>query len=471
MKWFLGVLLLLLAALVLKSGLLAYATYVLLATLIVSRLLARSWIGNLTAERSCDRSTAEIDDRATVTVKLRNSGLLPVPWVLLEDLLPKAALNQRPPRLKVKGKRIQLRLVRAGKEITLKYTLECQQRGYYQIGPVVMESGDLFGLHRRYRVAAEPHYLLVYPKVIPLTGYDIASRRPIGDVRLSLRLYEDPTRIAGVRPYEAGDPMNRVHWGATARTGALHSKIWEPSTLSGATLLLDFHRSGYPNQGEPVRSELAVTAAVSLAHAVSQMGQQVGLVSNAGDAAERIRLHGWEGDFRTRTAAQRRARSAEEEPRVHPLFVETRRGVEQFQRIREALARVELSDVRTFPELIIEMAGRLPRDATIVAVLPAVPIETAVALGNLRRQGFAVTAVLILMDEDPLQRGYGRLVAEGIRDVRHLRDESALPSLCQQQLLGPTAGGWSPFEEVAARGEQTTGWADRTPYQWNGPEE
>src|SRR5947209_6348758 len=109
MKWFLGVLLLLLAALVLKSGLLAYATYVLLATLIVSRLLARSWISNLTADRTCDRTTAEIDDRATVTVKLRNTGQLPVPWVLLEDLLPKAALAQRPPRLKVKGKRLQLR--------------------------------------------------------------------------------------------------------------------------------------------------------------------------------------------------------------------------------------------------------------------------------------------------------------------------------------------------------------------------
>ena len=66
-----------------------------------------------------------------------------------------------------------------------------------------------------YRVAAEPHYLLVYPKLVPLEGYDLTSRRPIGDVRMAHRLYEDPTRIAGVRPYEAGDPLNRVHCRAT----------------------------------------------------------------------------------------------------------------------------------------------------------------------------------------------------------------------------------------------------------------
>src|SRR5437660_7374531 len=150
-------------------------------------------------------------------------------------------------------------------------------RGYYQIGPMVMESGDLFGLHRRYCVDAEPHYLLVYPRTVPLEGYDLASRRPIGDVRLVHRLYEDPTRIVGIRPYEAGDPLNRVHWRATARTGQLHSKVYDPSTMAGAMLLLDLHHAGYPARGEPRRSDLAVTTAVSLANAVALLSQQVGL--------------------------------------------------------------------------------------------------------------------------------------------------------------------------------------------------
>ncbi len=434
MKWFLGALLLLLAALLLESSLLAYAMYVLLALLLLSRWFARAWIGSLTATRTCKQLTAEIGERVPVELTITNTGGLPVPWLLVEDLLPQYALDKRFPRLKIKGKRLQIAMLRPGATLEMKYRIECRMRGYFQIGPVTLESGDLFGLHRRFRVLTEPTFLLVYPRIVPLLGYDIASRRPIGDVRLTHRLYEDPTRIAGVRAYEAGDPLNRVHWRATARTGALHSKVYEPSTLSGATVLLDFHQAGYHSQGEPFRSELAVTTAVSLANAIYEMGQQIGLATNGRDAADRIKTEGWGHDPRTRLEARATAAMRENNERLQPLLVETRRGVEQLQRIRETLARVELTDGLRFAELVSETISRLPRDATILAVLPEVPVETAIALGNLRRAGLAVAVVLILLDDAPLERAYGRLVAEGIRDIRHLKSEEELPELCRRQV-------------------------------------
>jgi uncharacterized repeat protein (TIGR01451 family) len=438
MKWWLGALLLLAVALILESGLLAYAMYVLLGVLLTSRYLARNWIGHLEARRQITRQTAEIDDTITVTVFVRNTGWLPVPWVLLEDLLPKRALAVDQPRLEVKGKRIQVRMIGPQREIEVRYRLTARMRGYYQIGPLVLEGGDLFGLHRRYRSVTEPQYLLVYPKVVPLEGYDLASRRPIGEVQLSHRLYEDPTRISGVREYQVGDPLNRVHWRATARTGQLHCKVYEPSTLSGASILLDFHEAGYPSRREPHRSELAVATVVSLAHAVYLMGQQVGLATNGRDAADRIRREGWVGDYRTRQAVRQRNVMSERSERLRPQVVPTSRGVESFQRIRETLARVEWTDGLTFAQLVLEVAPRLPRDATVIAVLPSVPTETALALGNLRRRGFAVAVVLILIDDQDLEQAYGRLLAEGIRDVRHLKSEAGLPTLCQQQVRQPT---------------------------------
>src|SRR5262249_20676562 len=191
----------------------------------------------------------------------------------------------------------------------------------------------------------------------------------------------------------------------------------------------DFHATGYPARGEPHRSELAVTAAISLANAVYEMGQQVGLVSNGGDAADRLRLEDWKNEQQSRTAARRVAAMSEHSDRLQPLIIETRRGVEQLQRMRELLARIELLEGLTFPQLIDETDSRLPRDATVVAVLPQVTVATALTLGNLRRRGFAVTAVLILFDETELERGYGRLLAEGIKDVRHLKGEAELPCL------------------------------------------
>ncbi len=190
----------------------------------------------------------------------------------------------------MKGQRLAVAMLGARGSKTLNYQLHFVMRGYYQVGPLVLETGDLFGLHRRFRIVTDPVYIMVYPKVVPLPGYDLASRRPIGEIRLTHRLFEDPTRIAGVRFYQPGDPLNRVNWAATARTGVLHSKVYDASTIAGATIVLDFHRDSYPARTEPSRSELAVTTAVALANAVCLMGQPVGLITNGRDAADRIRL-------------------------------------------------------------------------------------------------------------------------------------------------------------------------------------
>ncbi len=434
MKWFLGASVLLAIALVFNLGLLAYAMYALLGVMLVSRFVARTWSENLHATRECNRLTAYIGESVAVVIKLENRGALPIAWVLAEDLLPRQALIYDPPSLRPVGKRLHLAMLAPKSQKTVYYQLECNRRGYYQIGPLVLETGDVFGLHRRYRVATEPHFLMVYPKVIPLAGFDLASRRPVGEVKMSYRLFEDPTRMAGVRRYERGDPLNRIHWRATARTGELHSKIYEPTTVAGITVLLDFHQSSFAAKHEPVRSELAITAAVSLASAVFEMGQQVGLVTNARDAADRIRQEGWDFDIRTRDAALKAAAMSETSTRLQPLVVETRRGPEQFMRILETLARAELTDGLTLAGLVSETGSRLPRDATVVAIVTEVTEETAVALGNLVRRGYAVSALVNVYDDREYSEAAGKLLAQRI-DARHLRDEAAVSHVCQAHVL------------------------------------
>ncbi len=434
MKWFLGASVLLVIALVFNLGLLAYAMYALLGVMLVSRFVARTWSENLHATRECNRLTAYIGESVAVVIKLENRGALPIAWVLAEDLLPRHALIHDPPSLRPVGKRLHLAMLGPRSQKTAHYQLECNRRGYYQIGPLVLETGDVFGLHRRYRVATEPNFLLVYPKVIPLAGFDLASRRPVGEVKMSYRLFEDPTRMAGVRRYERGDPLNRIHWRATARTGELHSKIYEPTTVAGITVLLDFHQGSFAAKHEPVRSELAITAAVSLASAVFEMGQQVGLVTNARDAADRIRQEGWDFDIRTRDAALKAAAMTETSTRLQPLVVETRRGPEQFLRILETLARAELTDGLSMAGLVSETGSRLPRDATVVAIVTAVTEETAVALGNLVRRGHAVSALVNVYDDREYSEAAGKLLAQRI-DARHLRDEAAVSHVCQAHVL------------------------------------
>src|SRR5262245_16050790 len=151
-KWLIAVAVVLAAALVIESGLLAYAMYVLLGVMLLGRLMARDWIGRITATRRVDATEAEVGDEVPVVVTVRNNGAVPVPWMLLEDMLPPSALRQRPPRITLDGKRLRIGTLFGKSGMIVKYRVQCQMRGYYQIGPLLMESGDLFGLHRRHRV-------------------------------------------------------------------------------------------------------------------------------------------------------------------------------------------------------------------------------------------------------------------------------------------------------------------------------
>ena len=206
--------------------------------------------------------------------------------------------------------------------------------------------------------------------------------------------------------------------------------------------MLDFHRDSYPARNEPGRSELAVTTAVALANAVSLMGQPIGLITNGRDAADRIRRrdeiarHARQVSRANRAATHEMAAMREHDDRLRPLIVPSSRGPESFSRIREVLARVELTDGLTFDQLLIEAEPRMPRDATVVAVLASVTPEMAVSLGRLKRQGFAVSVVLLAFDEVERIDSAGPLIAQGL-PVRALSDEEELYRFCELQLVSP----------------------------------
>jgi uncharacterized protein (DUF58 family) len=429
MRWLIGAVVLLVVAIALDLGLFAYAMYALLGIIIASRALVIGWSGNVVATREMSRDRIKIGDKTAVVIVLKNRNWLPIPWLLVEDLLPRRDLAHNPPKLQISGRRLKMLSFRGRSRQILTYQLNCQCRGYYQLGPLVAETGDVFGLYRRYRVLGEPSFLLVAPEVIPLEGFDIASRRPIGEVRMSHRLFEDPTRIAGVRAYEPGDPLNRIHWRATARTGVLHSKIYEPSTVAGATLLMDFHEQSFAAKDEPVRSELAVTAAASIAGAILQMGQQVGLVTNGRDAADRIRTEGWRHEQFVNRRAALAAGMLEKSQRLRPVVVPTRRSNTQLTDILHTLARLEKTDGMSFSQLVTEAASQLPMSASVIAILTQVTPEMAISLGNLRRRGLAVTAIINVYEDYHFADLSVPLLSERI-ETRHLKDRAAIPRVC-----------------------------------------
>jgi len=375
--------------------------------------------------RDCDEEM-EVGQSTEIVVDITNRSRVPIAWLLVEDLLPRRAISQRPPALRIEGSRIEVFYLPAGQTRQLRYRVVCQRRGYYQIGPTVFETGDLMGLTRRYRIGAPPQYLLVLPRSVPLLGYDIASPRPIGEIRIRDAVMQDPTRIRGIRKWQIGDPLRSVHWAATARTGTLHSKVYEPTSIAGATLVVDLHRDTNPEQHEPLRSDLAISLAASIAAAFYEMNQPIALLTNGRDAADRIRTEGFDTDYRTRGAAQSEAAMRDRDDRLRPVILDADRGPVHFQELRRSLARLELSDGLSIAETVVGTQQRLSHDTTLIVMLQVCNPQTAAMLISMKRRGWAVAVVINTADINDFAASAGPLQADGIETI-HLADEAMLP--------------------------------------------
>ncbi|HEO71520.1 MAG TPA: DUF58 domain-containing protein, partial [Candidatus Hydrogenedentes bacterium] len=323
------------------------------------------------------------------------------------------------------GEHTRLAVLMPGRSVELCYRLRFPRRGYHRVGPVVLESGDLFGLQKRFKTGEQQDYVSVLPTVAYIETFNVSARRPQGPVRISNRVYEDPTRIAGIREYAPGDPMRRVHWKLTARTGELFVKTHEPATVVGGTLVLDFSREAYqPGEGRERLLELAVTTTASISYLLQMSGEQVGMLTNARDAAEVARYHVRSKQAVSRHEADACAGEEGTSTRLSPLQVATLRSPLQAQRIAENLARVLPTDGMSADELILSEFRRLPRDAALLPVVPRVNEQVALALASMKLSGFNVSVFLVGGDEAYAEAA-SFLAPHGIY-VFHIEDERSL---------------------------------------------
>ena len=400
----------------------------------LSRFYADRWANSVTVERQVTSSELQIGESISVGIKLRNNTSYFIPWLFVEDLLSNRVTSKPNLALEVTGLPAKLYFFRSMQIALMTYQIKAMRRGYFQLGPTILETGDLLGLHRNYRVASEPQYILVLPKLVPLQGMNFSSRRPMGDLHVNDRVMEDPTQMVGIREYRAGDSLNRIHWRATARTGTLHTRIFQPTCIQGAMLVLDMHNDTNPDRNEPVRSDLAVTMAASLAHTLYMMNQPFGLISNGRDAADRVRQLRLERDFSDRGSVRADMEMNAKSDRLRPIVVGARTGPEQFAEVHRTLARLERTDGLRFGDLLMETQNRLSRQLSVLVFLQQVDDSMALALGLLRRRGYAISAIVNQHDLDGLQDSAARLVAYHI-PVFTLPDEESIPIVCRDMLL------------------------------------
>lgn len=349
--------------------------YLFAAVYVLSRLWLQRTGGRLQAQRRLV-NRAFCGDQVTVELTLRNASWLPIPWIAIRESLP-----------------VQLRTPSVFRQVTglnarqrrdFEYTLHCKRRGYYFIGPLEMETGDVLGTQPPRRKQLTPDTLIVYPKMVPLQKLGLPTHSPLAALPAKAPLFEDPARVIGMRDYQRGDSPRRIHWTATASSGRLLVKQYRPAIARDTLICLDLRPDDYDLEHQHTATELAITTAASLAnHIISREKLAVGLVTEAWDMLEEK----W-----TRFSLPPRAE------RAHLMS------------LLEALARVQISPMAVkapllpvrrrpptppFTELLRQETLNMNWGATLAIITGKESLELFDTLVYLRRSGFAVVLILI----------------------------------------------------------------------------
>lgn len=352
-------LLLLVAALLLRLDVVFYVVYVLAGTY----ALARWWTGNSVRRLGVHRRFTDhifTGEKTCVEIEIINQSRWPVPWVRYEETPPL--------RLSAGEPLCHAISLRARERIRFSYELIGRQRGYYPIGPGTLHTGDLFGFADAEGIAEAPRYLVVYPRVLPLARVELTSRSPHGTIASRQQLFADPTRITGIRPYRAGDPWRSIDWKSSARSNALQVKQYEPAVSLTTVIFVDLNTETYARQSRISASEWGIVVAASLASYLVTERQAVGLGSNGTDSLTGNRC--WS--------------------------IPPRPGRVHLMKLLERLARVDLANTTPLAEWLPAVTADLSWGTTVIVVTPSGDEVMCAALYRLRRAG--LNSVLVAVE-------------------------------------------------------------------------
>ncbi|HEX6386465.1 MAG TPA: DUF58 domain-containing protein [Anaerolineae bacterium] len=337
-------------------------------------------------ERTFDRSRVFPGEPIRMTVTVINDKILPLTWLQFRDELPVAtesdgAISQVASQLS--GRYIlQNTFSLSGHEKTeRRATLRFQTRGYYRLGPVTYESGDIFTL---FTIEREHQYidtLVVYPQIWALEELGLPAKEPFGEVKVLRSLFTDPIRTQGIRDYRPQDRFRDVHWKATARRGGLQTKVYDPST--GMMIAVFLNVATFPKHWmgfDPELLERAISVAASIANYGMQQDWGIGVYANGSVPNS-----------------------------DQPIRVPPGRSPDQLGHVLEALAAVTEFATGSIERMMLRESPGLPWASTIVLVTAVITDEIMVGLLRLKEAGRRV--VLISLADEPPPKGLGTILS------------------------------------------------------------
>lgn len=339
-----------------------------------TRLWTRYGLTDLVYERRLGSDRAVVGDTVDLDIAVWNRKALPLPWIAADDLVTGGIEVRERKALELEEAALQRRSLRNTwalgwyERVVRHYHLDARRRGVFEFGPVRLHIRDLVGRHAVTEERDLPDRLVVGPRTVAVREVGPA-RAPIGERRARQGLVHDPTLFGGVRPFQPGDTLRRIHWRATARLGRPVSRRWEPARSRQVVLILDVQTLEGPAWAmawdEDAFEGLCVAAA-SLARSLLDGGAAVGLAAA-----------GFSG------TAQRVA------------YLPMRSGLAHLGRVTELLARLGPISSGTLGSLLTWLTQRVPAGASLMILTARQPDTIRPTLRRLQASGYAVEVLVL----------------------------------------------------------------------------
>ncbi len=321
-------------------------------------------------------------EQIPVQITVENRKFLPLSWLRAEDQWPTAVGPEDESVLKSThtpelGMLVNLFSLRWFERTRRTYTMLLRKRGVYRLGPTRLESGDLFGLFEREGEEPALDTVTVFPQPLPFRELHLPTEDPFGDRRTRRRLYEDPNRPMGVRDYHPEDDFRHIHWPATAHTGDLQVKVYQPISSQVMVICLNVSTLQHYWEGTyPGLLEHLVRVTATLVQQALSDGYRVGLISNGCLA------------------------HADQPFRVPPG-----RSPHQEARLMEMLAGVTPFVTGSFDRFLMTEIPRLPYGATLVIVTGLMTPNLAETIYHIKHHNRRVSLLTFALEAPPVIPG------------------------------------------------------------------
>lgn len=327
-----------------------FLVYLTVAIIGGSWLYARRGLRGVRADYRVLNPRTHVGEVLQAMYRVDNADIVTKPWIELwnESTLP-VSLPGRVVGVPARGTRQWL----------AKVTLT--RRGSYRLGTLRVRTGDPFGLFSSEMVVGQPTNVVVFPEIIPLPHWRLPPS-PIDGTAPTRRRYEAATPlVTGVRPYNHGDAINRIHWLSSARHGELHVKEFDLEQAADLWIALDLDRSVHAGIGNDASVESAVTIAASIAMRTLADNRSVAMTASA----RRIQVH-----------------QPDRGPRVE-------------QKLLHLLANVQADGSNPLAEVLNATLPQLRRGMTLCIITGSTDRAWVRSLAALRRRGVAALAIVL----------------------------------------------------------------------------